>query len=46
MLIREHTSSLHGTKDMIIERLAVVLANVMRLERNFNLALGKGTENE
>jgi hypothetical protein len=27
---------LHGTKDMIIERLAVVLANVMRLERNFN----------
>ena len=37
---------LHGTKDMIIERLAVVLANVMRLERNFNLALGKGAENE
>jgi hypothetical protein len=27
---------LHGTKDMIIERLAVVLANVIRLERNFN----------
>ena len=27
---------LHGTKDMIVERLAVVLANVMRLERNFN----------
>ena len=25
-----------GTKDMIIERLAVVLASVMRLERNFN----------
>jgi len=40
---------LDGTKDMIIERLAVVLANVMRIERNFNLALktiGKGTENE
>jgi hypothetical protein len=38
-----------GTKDMIVERLAVVLANVMRLERNFNLALktiGKGAENE
>ena len=29
---------LHGTKDMIIERLAVVLANVMRLERNFEKA--------
>ena len=27
---------LDGTSDMIIERLAVVLANVMRLERNFN----------
>jgi hypothetical protein len=27
---------LHGTKDMIVERLAVVLANVIRLERNFN----------
>jgi hypothetical protein len=25
-----------GTKDMIVERLAIVLANVMRLERNFN----------
>ena len=37
---------LHGTKDMIIERLAVVLANVMRLERNFNAALEKGNENE
>jgi len=37
---------LHGTKDMIIERLAVVLANVMRLERNFKAALEKGTENE
>ena len=34
-----------GTKDMIIERLAVVLANVMRLERNFNAAVEKGTEN-
>ena len=29
---------LDGTKDMIIERLAVVLANVMRLERNFEKA--------
>ena len=29
---------LHGTKDMIIERLAVVLASVMRLERNFEKA--------
>ena len=29
---------LRGTKDMIIERLAVVLANVMRLERNFEKA--------
>ena len=40
---------LKGTKDMIVERLAVVLANAMRLERNFNLALktiGKGAENE
>jgi hypothetical protein len=37
---------LHGTKDMIIERLAVVLANVMRLERIHNAALGKGAENE
>ena len=40
---------LKGTKDMVVERLAVVLANAMRLERNFNLALktiGKGTENE
>ena len=40
---------LKGTKDMVIERLAVVLANVMRLEINFNLALktiGKGAENE
>ena len=27
---------LDGTKDMIVERLAVVLANVMRLERNFD----------
>jgi hypothetical protein len=27
---------LDGTKDMIVERLALVLANVMRLERNFN----------
>ena len=27
---------LKGTKDMVIERLAIVLANVMRLERNFN----------
>ena len=35
-----------GTKDMIVERLAVVLANVMRLERNFKAALEKGTENE
>ena len=26
---------LHGTKDMVIERLAVVLANVIRLEINF-----------
>jgi hypothetical protein len=37
---------LKGTKDMVIERLAVVLANAMRLERNFNAALEKGTENE
>jgi hypothetical protein len=37
---------LHGTKDMIIERLAVVLANVMRLERNFKVAVEKDTENE
>ena len=37
---------LHGTKDMIIERLAVVLANVMRIERNFKETLEKGTENE
>ena len=37
---------LHGTKDMIIERLAVVLANVMRLERNFNAALERGAKNE
>jgi len=37
---------LKGTKDMVIERLAVVLANAMRLERNFNTALEKGTENE
>jgi len=29
---------LQGTKDMIIERLAVVLASVMRLEREFNKA--------
>ena len=38
-----------GTKDMIVERLAVVLANIMRLDRNFNLALktiGKGVEDE
>jgi len=27
---------LDGTKDMIVERLAVVLANAMRLEKNFN----------
>ena len=27
---------LYGTKDMIVQRLAVVLANVMRLERNFD----------
>jgi hypothetical protein len=32
---------LDGTKDMIIERLAVVLANIMRIQRNFN----RGTEN-
>jgi hypothetical protein len=31
---------------MIIERLAVVLANVMRIERNFKETLEKGTENE
>ena len=35
-----------GTKDMIVKRLAVVLANVMRLERNFNAALERGTKNE
>ena len=29
---------LKGTKDMVIERLAVVLANAMRLERNFEKA--------
>ena len=28
---------LKGTKDMVIERLAVVLANAMRLERNSNI---------
>ena len=33
---------LHGTKNMIIERLAVVLASIMRIQRNFN----RGTENE
>jgi len=40
---------LYGTKDMIVERLAVVLANVARLERNFNLALetiGKGCSHD
>jgi len=31
---------LDGTKDMIVERLALVLANVMRLERNFNATVG------
>ena len=35
-----------GTKDMIVKRLAVVLANVMRLERNFNAALERGAKNE
>ena len=30
---------LHGTKDMIIERLAIVLASVSRIEREFNKAL-------
>jgi len=39
---------LYGTKDMIVERLAVVLANVARLERNFNEALdiAKGLKDE
>ena len=37
---------LYGTKDMIVQRLAVVLANVMRLERNFNAALERGAKNE
>jgi hypothetical protein len=40
---------LDGTKDMIIERLAVVFANIMRIQRNFNMGLetiGKGVENE
>ena len=37
---------LHGTKDMIIERLAVVLASIMRIQRNFNMGLEKDTENE
>jgi len=34
-------SELHGTKEMVIQRLAVVLANVIRLERNFNATEAK-----